>query len=279
MIIGGGYIGVEFAGIVHGLGVDTIQVHRSDMFLRGFDDDSRRFLARQMQEQDIDLRFNCEIERIDQTKQLQVTLSNGEQESVDCVLFATGRNPNTQTLGLEDLGVELTANGAILVDQHYNTAVTSIYAVGDVIDRVMLTPMALAEGAVVARRLFGKGANNPDYDIVPTCIFSHPSMASVGMDEHGAREQGLDVSVYKNEFRPLQYSLTNNPVRCFVKLVVEKTTDRVLGAFMVGPEAGEIMQGLAVAITAGATKAQFDATLGIHPTTAEEFVTLREADS
>lgn len=279
MVVGGGYIGVEFACIFNGLGVDTIQVYRGDMFLRGFDDDSRRFLTEQLRNQGIDLRFNCEPERIDRNKRLQVRLNNDERETVDCVLFATGRHPNTETLGLDELGVELTANGAILVDQHYNTAVPSIYAVGDVIDRVMLTPMALAEGTVVARRLFGDGASNPDYDIVPTCIFSHPSMASVGMDEHAARERGLHVSVYKSEFRPMQYSLTDNPVRSFVKLVVDNSTDRVLGAFMVGPEAGEIMQGLAVAITAGATKAQFDATLGIHPTAAEEFVTLREADS
>ncbi len=280
MIVGGGYIGVEFAGIFHGLGVDTLLIHRGDMFLRGFDDDSRRFLAEQMQQQGLDLRFHCEPERIDRDNdgKLRVTLTSGQQETVDNVLFATGRHPNTETLGLEELGVELTANGAILVDQQYNTAVPSIYAVGDVIDRVMLTPMALAEGAVVARRLFGETANNPDYDIVPTCIFSQPEMASVGMDEQTARDQGLNVAVYKNSFRPLQYSLTDNPGRCFVKLVVDRSDDRVLGAFMVGPEAGEIMQGLAIAITAGATKSQFDATLGIHPTSAEEFVTLRDAE-
>ena len=279
MVVGGGYIGVEFAGIFHGLGAHTIQIHRGDMFLRGFDSDSRHFLADQMCNQGIDLRFNCEVECIDKAEQLQISLSNGQKENVDCLLFATGRKPNTETLGLEELGVELTANGAILVDQHYNTAVPSIYAVGDVIDRVMLTPMALAEGSVVARRLFGETPSNPDYDLVPTCIFSHPNMASVGMNEHDAHEQGLDVSVYTSEFRPLQYSLTDNPLRCFIKLVVEKGSDRVLGAFMVGPEAGEIMQGLAVAITAGATKSQFDTTLGIHPTAAEEFVTLREPEN
>jgi len=278
MVVGGGYIGVEFAGIFHGLGAETLQVHRSDMFLRGFDDDSRRFLAEQMRVQGIDLQFRCEVERIERDRRLQVTLSNGQQETVDTVLFATGRRPNTDTLGLEHLGVELTANGAILVDQHYNTAVPSIYAVGDVIDRVMLTPMALAEGTVVARRLFGEPASNPDYEIVPTCIFSQPPMASVGMDENTARQQDLSVTVYRSLFRPMQYSLSDNPLRSLVKLVVDDSSDRVLGAFMVGPEAGEIMQGLAVAMTGGATKAQFDATLGIHPTAAEEFVTLREPE-
>jgi len=279
MVVGGGYIGVEFAGIFHGLGVETIQIYRGDMFLRGFDDDSRRFLAEQMQQQGVDLRFHCEVERVDRddSGRLQVQLSGGEPETVDTVLFATGRHPNTESLGLEELGVELTANGAILVDQQYNTAVPSIYAVGDVIERLMLTPVALAEGSVVARRLFGESASNPDYDLVATCVFSQPNMASVGMDEHTARDQGMDVLVYRNNFRPLQYSLTDNPTRSFVKLVVEKHDERVLGAFMVGPDAGEIMQGLSVAMTAGATKAQFDATLGIHPTSAEEFVTLRES--
>ena len=278
MVVGGGYIGVEFAGIFHGLGVETIQIYRGEMFLRGFDDDSRRFLAEQMQRQGLDLRFHCDIERLDRdgSGRLQVQLTGGQHETVDSVLFATGRHPNTESLGLEEFGVELTANGAILVDQQYNTAVSSIYAVGDVIERMMLTPVALAEGSVVARRLFGESANNPDYDLVPTCVFSQPSMASVGMDEHTAREQGMDVIVYRNNFRPLQYSLTDNPTRSFVKLVVDRHDERVLGAFMVAPDAGEIMQGLAVAITAGATKSQFDATLGIHPTSAEEFVTLRE---
>lgn len=278
MIVGGGYIGVEFAGIFHGMGTETIQVHHSEMFLRGFDDDSRRFLAQQMQRQGVDIRFDCSVVHIEKDDRLQVTLSDGQQETVDTVLFATGRRPNSENMGLEYLGVELTANGGILVDHQYNTAVPSIYAVGDVIDRLMLTPVALVEGTVVARRLFGDPQSQPDYERVPTCIFSQPNMASVGMDEHTARERGHKVSIYRNNFRPLQYSLTDNPMRCLVKLVVDDDTDRVLGVFMVGPEAGEIIQGFAVALTAGATKSQFDDTLGVHPTSAEEFVTLRERD-
>lgn len=278
IIVGGGYIGVEFAGIFHGMGAEAILVHHNEMFLRGFDDDCRRFLAEQMQHQNVDIRFNCEVVRIEKHDRLQVILSDGREETVDAVLFATGRRPNSADMGLEELGVELTASGGILVDHQYSTAVPSVYAVGDVIHRLMLTPVALAEGAAVVRRLFGEGITQPDYELVPTCIFSQPNLASVGIDEHTARERGLQVSVYRHSFRPLQYSLGNNPQRCLVKLVVENSTDRVLGAFMVGPEAGETIQGFAVALTAGATKTHFDQTLGIHPTSAEEFVTLREPD-
>lgn len=276
LIVGGGYIGVEFAGIFHGLGVDTRLVHRGDMLLRGFDDDCRHFLAEQMQLQGIDLHFHAEVSAIEQRDNLEVTLTDGERMSVDCVLFATGRQPNTEALGLTELGVELTANGAILVDQQYSTAVDSIYAVGDVIDRFMLTPMALAEGALVAQNLFGTVTSRPDYDLVPTCVFSQPNLASAGLTETAARHEGFDVAVYCSNFRPLQYSLTDSPLRALMKLIVDQKTERVVGAFMVGPEAGEIIQGLAIAMRAGATKTDFDQTLGIHPTLAEEFVTLRE---
>lgn len=276
LIVGGGYIGVEFAGIFHGLGVDTRLVHRGDMLLRGFDDDCRHFLAEQMQLQGIDLHFNAEVSAIERGEKLEVTFTDDEHATVDCVLFATGRQPNTETLGLTELGVELTANGAILVDQQYSTAVHSIYAVGDVIDRFMLTPMALAEGALVAQNLFGTVTSRPDYDLVPTCVFSQPNLASAGLTEEAASERGMDVAVYCSNFRPLQYSLTDSPLRALIKLIVDQETGRVVGAYMVGPEAGEIMQGLAISMRAGATKTDFDQTLGIHPTLAEEFVTLRE---
>lgn len=278
MIVGGGYIGVEFAGIYHGLGVETLLIHRGELFLRGFDQDCRRFLADQMRGKGVDLRFNCEPIRIDRAKQqLQVTLSDGREESVDQIFFATGRRPNTERLGLEQTGVELTDRRAVRVDRGYTTTIPSIHAVGDVIDRVMLTPMAIAEGALLARRLFGKGGTAIDYDLIPTCIFSQPNLASIGLSEIEARKQGLDAVVYRTEFRPLQHSLTANPERCLIKLVVDRASDRVLGAFMVGPDAGEILQGLAVALKAGARKTDFDHTLGIHPTVAEEFVTLRKA--
>lgn len=274
VIVGGGYIGVEFAGIFHGLGVETVLMHRGDMILRGFDDDSRQFLAEQLQAQGVDLRFNTSVNAIEKHNRLHIETDSGDTEVADCVLFATGRNPNTEHLGLAELGVELTAAGAILVDQQYSTAVDSIHAVGDVIDRVMLTPMALAEGTTVAQRLFADGGAQPDYEQVPTCVFAQPSMASIGLSEQQAHEQDMTVEVYRHQFRPLQYSLADTPLRCLVKLVVEKHSQRVIGAFMVGPEAGEIMQGLAIAMRAGATKQDFDATLGIHPTSAEEFVSL-----
>lgn len=279
LVVGGGYISVEFAGIFNGLGTETVLAHRGDMILRGFDDDCRRFLAAQMQEQGIDMRFHTEVSKIERHQgRLLATFSDDHQELVDTVLFATGRQPNTEALGLAELGVELTASGAVLVDQQYSTAVDSIYAAGDVIERVMLTPMALAEGTVIARRLFGEDGPRPDYDQVPTCIFSQPNMASCGLTESEAREHGFRVSVYRQEFRPMQFSLTDSPQRSLIKLVVDRDSGRVLGAFMVGPEAGEIMQGLAIAMHAGATKQDFDETLGIHPTSAEEFVSLREAE-
>lgn len=278
LIVGGGYIGVEFAGIYHGLGVETRLCHRGELFLRGFDSDCRHFLAGQMRNKGVDLRFNCELEQIERTDQdLQVHFRDGTNETVDTVLFATGRQPNTEALGLEDLGIELTPGGAVRVDDRYTTTLPSIHAIGDVIDRVMLTPMAIAEGELVAHRLFGEHGQAIDYDQIPTCIFSQPPFASIGLSENDARRQGLDTVVYRTEFRPLLHSLSGNSERSLVKLVVDRTSDRVLGAFMVGSEAGEIMQGLAVALKAGARKCDFDQTLGIHPTAAEEFVTLREA--
>ncbi len=278
MIIGGGYIGVEFAGIYNGLGVDTLLVHRGDLFLRGFDDDCRRFLAEQMDRKGLNLRFNREPQRIEKTTDgLRASLTDGTAETVDTLLFATGRRPRTDGMGLEQTGIELSHQGAVRVNRDYTTAVPSIHAIGDVIDRVMLTPMAIAEGELLAQRLFGTGGPAIDYDQVPTCIFSQPPLASIGLSEAQAREQGFAVNVYRHTFRPLQHSLSGNPERSLVKLVVDRVSDRVLGAFMVGAEAGEIMQGLAVALKAGARKCDFDQTLSIHPTAAEEFVTLREA--
>lgn len=278
IIAGGGYIGVEFAGIFHGLGVETLLIHRGDGLLRGFDDDCRQFLAEQMQQQGIDIRLHTEITAIKPGQTLGVAFNNGQAETADSVMFATGRKPNTNDLGLEALGIELTDKGAVVVNDNYTTSVDSIHAVGDVIDRVMLTPMALAEGTLVAERLFGNNPQPPDYNLVPTCIFSPPNMASVGLTEADARDRGHDIDIYRSTFKPMQYSLSDTPLRCLVKLVVEKKTQRVLGAFMVGPEAGEIMQGLAIAMRAGASKKDFDQTLGIHPTIAEEFVSLREPD-
>lgn len=278
LIVGGGYIGVEFAGIFHGLGVETTLMYRGDMILRGFDDDSRRFLAEQLRHQGINLHLNEVVQAMEsQNGRLRVQTGASQTELFDQVLFATGRRPNTAGLGLESLGVALTDNGAICVDENYTTAVASIHAIGDVIDRAMLTPVALAEGECLAHHLFGDGGQAPDYQQIPTCIFTQPEMASVGLTEQHAREQDMTVTIYRNDFRPLQYSLVRTPLRSQIKLVVNEANRRVIGIFMVGPNAGEIVQGLAVAMRAGATKQDFDRTLGIHPTSAEEFVSLREA--
>lgn len=274
---GGGYIAVEFAGILAGLGVETTLLYRGDMFLRGFDDDVRHFTLQEMRKKGIDLRFNVtvgSVERNDSTYVAQ--LSNGDQLETGLIMAATGRRALVDGLGLTDLGVELTASGHVQVNDYFQTAVPSVYALGDVIGTPQLTPVALAQAMVLSRRLFGDGQGEMDYSAIPTAVFCQPNIGTVGLTEQEAREAGHGVRIYRSEFRPMKYTLSGRDERSLMKLVVDDETDQVLGAHMVGPDAGEITQGLAVAIKAGATKAQFDATIGIHPTSAEEFVTMRE---
>jgi glutathione reductase (NADPH) len=226
--------------------------------------------------------FHSNIARIERLahggdRALRVTLSDGSLLATDCVMYATGRAPNTRGLGLENAGVNLAENGAVVVDADFQSSVASIYAVGDVIDRVLLTPVALAEGMIVAESLFGSGGRSLDYENIPTAIFSNPNVGTVGLSEVMARDRHGDIDVYCTTFGALRHQLTGSGEKVLMKLVVEKKTDRVLGVHMVGPDAGEIIQGFAVALRCGATKRQFDATIGIHPTIAEEFVTLREA--
>jgi glutathione reductase (NADPH) len=277
LVVGGGYIAVEFASIFNGLGVDTMVVHRGERLLRGFDADLGGFLAGQMEHKGVRIRFRSNIVRIARDGALLATLDDGSALEADCVMYATGRAPNTRGLGLENAGVNLASNGAVMVDGDFQSSVPSIYAVGDVIDRVLLTPVALAEGMVVAENLFGSGGRNLDYEGIPTTIFSNPNVGSVGLSEAEARERHGGVEVYRTTFGPLRHQLTGSGEKVLMKLVVERTTERVLGVHMVGPDAGEIIQGFAVALKCGATKSQFDATIGIHPTVAEEFVTLRDA--
>jgi glutathione reductase (NADPH) len=196
--------------------------------------------------------------------------------TTDQLLCATGRAPNTAGLGLEDVGVALAANGAVLVDGHYRSSVPSIHALGDVIDRVQLTPVALAEAMALVDHLFGSGRREMDYELIPTAVFTHPSVGTVGLSEHAARGRFGAVRVFRSEFRALRHTLSGSTERTLMKLVVDAASDRVVGLHMVGADAGETVQGFAVAMRAGATKAVFDATLGIHPTAAEEFVTMRE---
>ncbi len=278
VIVGGGYIAVEFAGIMNGLGAEVTQLYRGPHFLRGFDDDLRHFLCEEMRKKGIDVRFNATVECLEKRRgRICAELADGTEIPADLVLYATGRVPNTEGLGLDEVGVELNENGAVVVDEEFRTSVPSVFAVGDVIDRMQLTPVALGEGMWLARRLFGEAPPEPfDYDCVPSAVFSQPALGTVGLTEATARTRYGAVEVYISEFRALKHTLSGNEERTLMKLVVDKESDRVVGAHMAGPDAGEIIQGLAIAMKMGATKAQFDATIGIHPTAAEEFVTMRE---
>jgi glutathione reductase (NADPH) len=276
VIVGGGYIAVEFASIFNGLGVDTTLVYRGDRLLKNFDADLGHFLAEQMRKQGVRIRFNTEVRKIERDgTTLSCVTGDDERLSCDTVLHATGRVPNTAHLGLESVGVTLAPNAAIVVDDAFQTAQPSIYAVGDVIHRMQLTPVALAEGMLVADRLFNGGTEHMDYSGVPTAIFSHPNVATVGLGEEQAIESGYKIDLYRSIFTPLKHTVSSSGDKVLLKLIVDRESDRVLGVHMVGDDAGEILQGFAVAIRCNATKAQLDATVGIHPTIAEEFVTMR----
>ncbi len=275
VIVGGGYIAVEFAGIFAGLGVQTTLVHRGPALLRGFDSDLVVHFQNELR-QYADLRLENQVVALRRAgEHTLVTLANGAEIAAERVLFATGRIPNTSGLGLEEAGVQLAANGAVLVDRHFTTSVPSIHAVGDVIDRVALTPVALAEGQILAHRLFGTPGREMSYDNIPTAVFCHPEIATVGLSEEEARAGGRAIKVFRSRFTPLRHTLSGRAEKTFLKLIVDAESDKVLGAHMLGEGAAEIIQGLAIALTMGATKADFDRTLGIHPSTAEEFVTLR----
>ena len=278
LVVGGGYIAVEFASIFHGCGADTKLLYRGELFLRGFDGSLRDHMKDEMIKKGVDLQFNADIVHIDKQADgsLLATLEDGRTLEADCIFYATGRRPMLDNLGLEKAGVALDARGFIAVDDEYRTSVSSILAIGDVIGRVQLTPVALAEGMAVARRLFKpEQYRKVDYTTIPTAVFSLPNMATVGLTEEEAREQGYKVTIFESRFRPMKLTMTDSLERSLMKLVVDAETDRVLGCHMAGPDAGEIMQGLGVALKAGATKQVFDDTLGIHPTAAEEFVTMR----
>lgn len=276
MVVGGGYIGVEFAGIFHGLGVRMTQLYHKELFLRGFDVDIRKALAEEMGKRGVDLRFNADIAKIEKRGEiLKAMLTDGAVIEADQILYATGRLSKTPNLGLESAGVKLKENGAVVVDEYSKSSVESIYAIGDCTDRMMLTPVAIAEGMAVANTLFNEKPTKPSYFNVPTAIFSTPTCATVGLTEEQAREQFQLIDIYRSSFKPLKHTLTGSAERTMMKLVVNSETDKVLGCHMVGADAGEIVQGMAVALNCGATKAQFDATIGIHPTAAEEFVTMR----
>ena len=277
LIVGGGYIAVEFAGIFAGLGAETTLAYRGDLFLRGFDEGVRRFVLEEITQKGVDVRLRTQIEALERTDGgLRCRFVDGGSSMTDLVLAATGRAPATDGLGLENAGVELSATGAIVVDERYATNIPNIFAIGDVIDRMQLTPVAIAEGMCIAYNLFAGEDRRVDYENVPTAIFCQPNIGCVGPTEEVARERYPNLAVFESSFKPMKHTLSGRSERTLMKLLVNGDDDRVVAAHMCGEDAGEIIQGLAVAINAGATKADFDATIGIHPTSAEEFVTMRE---
>ncbi len=284
-VIGAGYIGVEVASILHGLGVETSLILRRDLPLRGFDSDLRKVLVEELRLHGVEVRRETTVSAIERTPDGVVLESSAGPLAYDAVLYATGREPipNTRGIGLEALGVGMEPSGAIQVDADYRSSVASIYAVGDCSDHAGkgldagsfdLTPVAIAEGRAIAERHFNDHPCKVSYETIPTAVFGIPEAAAVGLTEERAYAFGFDVAIYRTRFRPLLHTLTGEPTRTMMKLVVDRRSDRVLGCHMVGDDAAEIIQGLAVAMTAGATKAHFDDTVGLHPTAAEEFVTM-----
>lgn len=281
LVVGGGYIACEFASIFNGLGAQVTQLYRGAQVLRGFDEEVRAFIAGEMAKTGVTLHLNTDVAAIERGEgSLKVRLRDGSVIATDTVLYATGREPLTGGLGLDAAGVAVNDAGAIKVNAHYQTSVSSIYAVGDVTARLQLTPVALGEAMVVVDQLFGPAAGKKprrmSYDFIPTAVFTHPNIGTVGYTEAEAIEKFGKISVYRSDFKALRHTLSGSTERTLMKLLVEDATDRVVGLHMVGADAGEVVQGFAVAMKAGATKAVFDSTIGIHPTAAEEFVTMRE---
>ncbi|HEX4890529.1 MAG TPA: glutathione-disulfide reductase [Alphaproteobacteria bacterium] len=277
VVAGGGYIAVEFAGIFHGLGVETTLAYRGAEILRGFDMDIRAMLRREMVKKGVDVRVNCNPARIEKRgAALIVTLEDGGVIETDCVLYATGRKPNIAGLGLDAAGVAVNAQGAIAVDEYSHTNVENIWALGDVTDRVNLTPVAIHEAMCFVSTVFGGKPVPVDHELIPTAVFSQPSIGTCGLTEEAARQRHKNIDIYKADFRPMKHTLSGREERMLMKLIVDGDTDKVLGCHILGADAGEIIQALGVAIKMGATKADFDATMAVHPTAAEEFVTMRE---
>ncbi|WP_332674799.1 glutathione-disulfide reductase [Aromatoleum sp.] len=283
LLIGGGYIAVEFAGIFNGLGADVTLAYRGEQILRGFDDDIRRHLNAEMRKMGVAILLETDlagiVRRDDGALDVEWSRGSGRPDVFDTVMFATGRKPNTEGLGLAELGVKLDDDGGIVVDDWQQTNVPGIHAVGDVTNRIALTPVAIREGFAVAATLFGGRRTRVDYDNLPSAVFSQPPIATVGLTEAQALKRFDEVDIYRSDFRPLRHTLSGRDGRSLVKLVVETASQRVVGAHMAGADAPEIIQGIAIAVKMGAKKSDVDATIGIHPTAAEEFVTLREKET
>ncbi|HCH33382.1 MAG TPA: glutathione-disulfide reductase [Oceanospirillaceae bacterium] len=277
LVVGAGYIALEFACIFQGLGSQVEVSYRGDLIMRGFDQDVRQFVDQEMRKQGIVLTYQSQIENVEKQADgsLLVTFNDGSKRLVDQVLMAIGRNPRLQGIGLERLGIETTASGVIAVNAKFQTNINSIYALGDVTGGIELTPVALAEAMTLVNHWYGDGTKTMDYEFIPTAVFTQPNVGTIGLTEQQARDQYSQIEVYSSDFKPMKHTLSGSDERSFMKLIVDKTSDRVIGLHIVGEGAGEMLQGFGVAIKAGATKADFDATIGIHPTSAEELVTMR----
>ena len=278
LVVGGGYIATEFACIFNGLGAQVTQLYRGDLFMRGFDNDIRVFAAEEIRKTGVELRFNSNIVSLSQTHEgLEAQLTDGSSMVVDAVLCATGRHPNIEGLGLEKTAVTLDARGYVSADERFQTDEPSIFALGDMTGGPQLTPVAIEQAMAFAQTQFGDAEKVMDYAFIPTAVFCQPNIGTVGFTEEACEARGIEIDVYLSDFKPMKHTLSGRDERTLMKLIVDKSSDRVIGLHMVGPDAGEICQGMAVAMKAGATKADFDSTVGIHPTAAEEFVTMRTA--
>ena len=277
IVVGGGYIAVEFAGIFNGLGVNTTLVYRGEEILRGFDNEVREHLHAEMVKKGVNIKTESDIAAITpQADGYQVSFADGSQQTTGLVMYATGRVPKTQELGLEDAGVETGQRGEILVDARSQTNIGNIYAVGDVTERAQLTPVAIREGAAFAETVFNDNPQQVDHSLIPTAVFSQPPIGTIGMGEEEAQAAGLDFDVYATTFRAMKNTLSGSEEKTLMKLLVEKASDKIIGLHIVGPDSGEMIQAFGVAVTMGATKAQFDATIAVHPTAAEELVTFKQ---
>ena len=292
LVVGGGYIAVEFAGIFAGLGAESHLSYRGSLFLRHFDEDVRQLVRDELNKKAINLHFNSHMEKVEklsngklkvtfrepitQVDEREIRPDQGSTEEFDIVLYATGRVPAVHDIGLENVDVKCRENGAIIVDDYYQTSVPSIYALGDVIDKVQLTPVAIEEAMTFVRTQYMNTPTKMDYENIATAVFCQPNIGTVGLTEQEARDKYGDVAVFRSIYRAMKHTLSGSDEKNMMKIIADRKTDVVVGVHMVGPEAGEIIQGVAIAMKAGATKAIFDATVGIHPTAAEEFVTMRE---
>jgi glutathione reductase (NADPH) len=277
LVVGAGYIALEFACIFQGLGSQVQVSYRGDLIMRSFDDDVRLFVDQEMRKQGIEMNYHSQVSNVvrQADSSLLVTFADGTNIEVDQVLMAIGRKPRLAGIGLEVLGIETNSKGTIAVNDKFQTNIDNIYALGDVTGGIELTPVALAEAMTLVNHWFGDGSKVMDYDLIPTAVFTQPNVGTIGLTEQQAREQHGEITVYRSDFKPMKHTLSGSDERSFMKLIVATATDLVIGLHIVGEGAGEMLQGFAVAIKAGATKADFDATIGIHPTSAEELVTMR----